>query len=144
MTAYWLLGALAAFVIEVLSPFFGFSLVGVAAVAAAAVAAFGRGLPSQFAAFGVCSFFLLGFLRSRIALKIAASAPGVPTRAEGLIGKRAKVVEAIDPQNGRGRVLVDGVDWSANCAAAVPEGADVLIEGHRGIRLLVSPVQTQR
>lgn len=141
MVPGWLVVALAAFIIELVTPFFGFSLVGVAAVVAAAVAGWGRGLAAQFVAFGVSALFLLGFLRSRIARKLAESAPGVPDRAEKLVGRRGRVVEAIEPGDGRGRVDVDGTDWSAISESAVPEGAEVVVKGNKGIRLVVSPAE---
>ncbi len=143
MTAFWLIAALAAFVIEVLTPFFGFSLVGVAAVIGGIVSVFGGHVGWQCAAFGASSLVLLGSLRSRIAQKLAESAPGVPTRAEGLVGKRGRVVEAVDADNGHGRVLVDGMDWLAVSSVALPEGSEVVIQGHRGIKLIVAPAKTQ-
>lgn len=139
MTHVWLVAGLAAMVVEILLPSFGFLLVGVAAVLASVAAASGYGLPVQLGVFGAAALFLLGFLRGRLLRKLA-EAPGVPSRAEALAGKRGRVVEAIEPGSGSGRVLVDGLDWAAVASQPVGLGAEVVVEGHRGIKLVVSPV----
>lgn len=136
----WLTGAFIAVVIEIATPSFGFVLVAAAAAAAAAMAAAGMGFPLQLVTFGAASLFLLLFLRPRILAKIGPS-PGVPDRADRLVGRRGRVSEAIDPVSGRGRVLVEGQDWAAAHACAIPEGAEIVVEGHAGIKLVVAPVQ---
>lgn len=92
----------------------------------------------QFLVFGVSALFLLIFLRPRILAKIGPS-PGVPARAEKLVGHRGRVIEAVDPVSGRGRVLVDGQDWAASHLHPIPEGAEIVVEGHAGIKLVVAP-----
>lgn len=140
MIGVWLVAALVAVIIEVATPSFGFVLVAVGACGAAAVAAAGLNLFIQLSTFGVSSLLLLVFLRPRILAKIGPS-PGVPDRAERLVGHRGRVTEAVDPSSGRGRVLVDGQDWAAKHAQAIPEGAEIVVEGHAGIKLVVSPVK---
>lgn len=60
----------------------------------------------------------------------------VTTGAEGLIGERAEVIEALVP---RGRVRVRGEIWNARSPAAVDAGARVRIAAVEGLTLLVEP-----
>jgi membrane-bound serine protease (ClpP class) len=62
----------------------------------------------------------------------------VTTGAEGLIGERAQVIEAVDP-SGRLRVRVHGEIWNARGAAAVETGDPVRIAAVDGLTLVVEP-----
>jgi membrane-bound serine protease (ClpP class) len=62
----------------------------------------------------------------------------VTTGVEGLIGERAQVIEAVDP-NGRVRVRVHGEIWSARGAASVETGDPVRIAAVDGLTLIVEP-----
>jgi membrane-bound serine protease (ClpP class) len=62
----------------------------------------------------------------------------VTTGAEGLVGQRAQVIEAIDP-GGRMRVRVHGEIWNARGAAAVETGDPVRIAAVDGLTLIVEP-----
>ncbi len=141
MVWVWLGIALLFIIIEILPGPFGFTLVSVSALIAAALDAVGQPVWAQTVVFGASSLILLTFLRSRIVHKIAA-APGVPSRTEKLVGRRGRVVEALDAAGGHGRVLVEGTDWAADSADKRPisAGAEVEIVGSRGIRLIVRPV----
>ena len=132
----WLVIALFCVIIEVVTPMFGFLLVGFAAGLAAALAGAGMSAAVQIVVFGLATIFSLTFLRSRIAAKLA-EAPGVPSRTERLIGKTGRVTEAIDPVSGQGRINVDGHDWAAEAAEPIPVGKDVCVEGADGIRLKI-------
>lgn len=143
MTWIWLAAAFISVLIEVATPSFGFVLVAAAAAAAAAVSAVGLNPFVQFMTFGVSSLFLLLFLRPRILAKIGPS-PGVPDRAERMVGRRGRVTEAVDPVSGRGRVLVDGQDWAASHVNPIAEGAEIVVEGHAGIKLVVAPVPSTK
>lgn len=133
----WLLFGVVCCAVEMLVPAFGFCLVGAAALVASAIAGSGYGFWAQIGAFGVGSALSLTVLRTRILKKIAADAPGVPSRTEKLLGHSARVTEAIDPVTGAGRVLVDGHDWAAQAAEPISAGAEVKVEGADGIRLRV-------
>lgn len=132
----WLVFALICAITELATPIFGFILIGAAAVAAAAFAALGCGWPVQMAAFVIGATLALTILRARILAKLSQT-PGVPSRTDKLLGRAARVTEAIDPATGQGRVLVDGHDWAAQAAEAIPAGADVRVEGSDGIKLKV-------
>src|SRR5579883_1599249 len=125
MAWVWLGVALLFIIIELLPGPFGFILVSVSALLDAAVDALGQPIWLQVLIFGASCIVALTALRSRIVHKIA-EAPGVPSRTEKLLGHRGRVVEAVDPVGGRGRVLVDGTDWAVDSAAKtpIPEGVE--------------------
>jgi len=137
-TAVWLIVALAAGILEVAVPAFGFLFVSLAALVAALLAVFGAAATAQIVVFAVASLAFLVVLRPLFARRLAGR--GVPSRTEALAGKVAEVVEAIDPVRGSGRVLVEGHDWAARAAGPVAAGARVRIDGADGIVLLVSPL----
>lgn len=133
----WMVFGVLCCAVEMLVPAFGFCLVGAAALVASAVAGSGYGFWPQIAAFGIGSALALTVLRTRIIHKLAAEAPGVPSRTDRLLGRPARVTEDIDPVSGAGRVVVDGHDWAAQAAEPISAGAEVKVEGADGIRLRV-------
>lgn len=60
----------------------------------------------------------------------------VTTGAEGMVGKRAEVIEALDPD---GRVRVHGEIWTARSGAPVGAGEPVRIARVDGLTLVVEP-----
>lgn len=65
-----------------------------------------------------------------------------PTNADRAIGREAVVTEEIDNLNGRGRVNVAGVSWTARSDAGeiLSEGAIVTVLRIEGVKLFVTPV----
>lgn len=63
----------------------------------------------------------------------------VPTNADRVLHRRAKVVEAIDNENARGAVYADGKTWSARSesGALIPCGALVTVKRMEGVKLFV-------
>ena len=64
----------------------------------------------------------------------------IPTNSELEIGKTAVVIEDIDPDTGKGRVTLNGVDWSAvpENAASIPKGSIVTVTQVSGAKLTVA------
>ena len=60
----------------------------------------------------------------------------VKTGAEGLLGRRATVIEPCEP---RGRVRVAGEIWNAQCAEGAAVGETVKITGVEGLLLRIEP-----
>lgn len=133
--AMWAVLGLLAAVIEVLSPLFGFIFVAVAVIPPAVLAALQVPLAWQLAAFAVTLFLLLVFVRPRM----IAPAQGLPSSAQGLVGQRARVTEAIDPVTGSGRILVAGHDWAARSQRPIGLDRDVVVTKQDGIVLEVEP-----
>jgi len=61
----------------------------------------------------------------------------IRTGAEAMVGKRAEVVEACDPD---GRVRMDGELWNARCDTTAGRGQLVRIGEVDGLTLVVEPV----
>lgn len=53
-----------------------------------------------------------------------------PTNGELDIGKKAIVIEKIDPEAGTGRVRIEGVDWGAKTAdsSVIEKGETVVVK----------------
>ena len=118
MSAFvWLAVAFVAAVVEVSVPHFGFAFVSAGAIAGAAVAFLGYGVPAQFATFVVVLTVSIAGLRSRLVGRLGGR--GVPSRTDILIGRHGVVTHDIDPTVGGGRVNIAGEDWAARSAAAV-------------------------
>ena len=66
------------------------------------------------------------------------------TNAQSLIGKQAVITEPINNLQSRGRVIVDGMEWSARYSGdsgCAPEGTVVRIKDIQGVKLIVEDVQ---
>ena len=137
-TLAWALLAIAAAVVEILTPHFGVLFVSAGAVAGALVALSGGGLAWQILTFAVVVALTFMILRPRM-VGWLGSTPGVPSRTQSLVGKRGLVTEAIDPTLGTGRVNVAGQDWAARSTSAVAAGVGVRVVGADGIVLEVLP-----
>lgn len=136
---YWLVLAILAAIVEVLSPLFGFIFVTVAALAAGILGALGVPLMGQLLTFGVALFVCLALIRPRVVARLVP-ATGVPSRTDRLKGVRGLVVEAIDPVQGTGRVVVEGDDWAARSTIPLPVGTPVIVREADGIMLHVDRV----
>lgn len=68
------------------------------------------------------------------------------TNYEGVIGKEAKVIIAIDNMNATGQVVVDGQVWSAKSFEGVNivEGTKVRVQGIAGVKLIVSIIKEEQ
>lgn len=63
----------------------------------------------------------------------------VATNLDRVLGRRARVVEAIDDLAGTGAVYVEGKTWTARSggAAVIPVGSRVTVERMEGVKLFV-------
>ena len=132
----WLGIAFVAAIVEVSIPHFGSMFVSLGAVAAAAAAMLGYGVPAQFATFIIVMVASLAGLRSRLIGRLGG--PGVPSRTEPLVGRYGLVTTDIDPTIGSGRVTVGGEDWAARSPEAIAAGTKVKVVGADGIVLEVT------
>jgi len=93
--------------------------------------------------------FLLGsigalLLAPRLAERVTGEQP-IKTNVDALIGQTARVIEAIDPIEGKGMVKVGGEVWRAQADHPIPVGDLVTVEEVRGTRLIVySEAQIER
>jgi membrane protein implicated in regulation of membrane protease activity len=136
-TSAWILLAIVAAILEIVSPLFGFLFVTGAAFVAAGTAILGLSLTVQLVLFVIVLLLSLVLLRPR--LLVILGTQSVPSRTESLIGKIGLVTEAIDPILGSGRVTVGGEDWAARSLTPLPVGTRVHVTGADGIILEVTP-----
>jgi membrane protein implicated in regulation of membrane protease activity len=134
-TLAWAILAIAAALVEVLTPHFGVIFVSGGALAGALVAWVGGSLAWQVLTCVVVVAASLVLLRPRMVSKLGAR--GVPSRTETLIGKRGQVTEEINVTLGTGRLNVAGEDWAARSVDTIPAGTDVRVTGADGIVLQV-------
>jgi membrane protein implicated in regulation of membrane protease activity len=132
----WLGVAFVAAIIEVSVPHFGSMFVSLGAVAGAATALLGYGVPVQFATFIVVMVASLAGLRSRLVGRLGG--PGVPSRTEPLIGRHGIVTTDIDSTIGTGRITVGGEDWAARSHSPIAAGTKIKVIAADGIVLEVT------
>ena len=132
----WLAVALVAAVIEVTVPHFGCAFVSAGAVAAAAAAYLGFGVPVQIGTFVVVMTVSIVALRQNLLARLAG--PGVPSRTDPLVGRHGQVTHDIDPTLGTGRINVGGEDWAARSSEPLSAGTRVRVVAADGIVLEVT------
>ena len=132
----WLAVALVAAILEVSIPHFGCAFISAGAIAAAAAAFLGYGVPVQIGTFVLVMTVSLVALRSRLINRFGGQ--GVPARTDPLIGRHGQVTHDIDPTVGTGRVNVGGEDWAARSTEAISSGTKIRVVGADGIVLEVT------
>jgi membrane protein implicated in regulation of membrane protease activity len=132
----WLGVAFVAAIVEVSVPHFGSMFISLGAVAAAAIAMLGFGVPAQFGTFIVVMVVSLAVLRTRLVGRLGG--PGVPSRTAPLIGRQGMVTTDIDATLGTGRVTVGGEDWAARSKEHIAAGTRITVVGADGIVLEVT------
>ena len=135
--AIWVTVALVAAVIEISIPHFGVIFVSLGAVAAAAAAYMSLGLIPQLALFIVVVGVSFLVIRPRVVKGMGS--PGVPGRADALVGREGVVTQDIDSTVGAGRINVGGQDWAARSAAPLAAGSRIKVVAADGIVLEVKP-----
>lgn len=133
----WLVAALILAVVELATVQLTAVWLAIGAVAAMAASSLGAPVWVQIAAFAVVSVVLLiltrPFVRRFLHMK------EVRTNADRLIGKAARVTEAIDNLAARGAVVHSGVTWTARTAGdeKIEVGEEVEIVKIEGSKLIV-------
>lgn len=108
------------------------------ALAALIAVLLGAGIWVQLVAFVVVSAAALALTRPLV--KKITAGRSVPTNADRVLGREAKVTETIDNENSTGAVYVDGKTWTARSAdgAVIPAGEPVEITSMEGVKLIVN------
>ena len=104
------------------------------ALAALIAALLGANIWVQLVVFVVVSAAL-----TRPLVKKIAAGRAVPTNADRVLGREAKVTETIDNENSTGAVYVDGKTWTARSVDGdvIPVGEQVEVSSMEGVKLLV-------
>lgn len=137
---FWLM----AFIILVVMEFLTMGLTtiwfAIGALAAFFASLFGATLWVQIILFLVISLVVLVVYRP-LAVKYVNSRR-TRTNVDDLIGKEAKVTERIDNINQTGRVVLNGMDWSARTTIGGTIDVDTIVKviEVQGVKLIVEPV----
>jgi membrane protein implicated in regulation of membrane protease activity len=135
----WLVLAAVLGVAEIMTTTLAFGLIAAGAVVAGVVGVAGAGLPFQLIAFAVASGAGLGLVRP-IAMRHIKQPPLLRTGTSALVGRSAKVVEAVTDDGGK--VRIGGELWSARPydeSQAIPVGSTVDVFAIEGATALVHP-----
>lgn len=133
----WVGMALCFFLAEIFTAGFVLACFGLGAAVAAGLSFAGVGPVWQLASFVVVSAAAV-LLSRRFAERVSAQ-QAEQVGVDRVLGKRAVVIETIDPSSARGRVRVDREEWRAESAdgEAISEGATVEVLAVEGTRLRV-------
>ncbi len=136
---YWLALGILFVALEMLIPSFVLVWPGLAAIIVAALVALlpdisGEWLVSIFASLSIA----LIYIGRNVARRLRKSEPAstLNSRAEGMIGRQAKVVSF---ENGQGKITISGVQWPAvwQAGESATEGNIVVITAAKGVNLTV-------
>lgn len=141
----WLIGLIVFLIIEIIT--LGLTTIWFAGGALVAFIASLLGMPVivQIILFFVVSFVLLFFTRPLIQKHLNNSRE--KTNVNSMIGKEGKVIEAVDNFNGKGRIFVNGMEWSARAEQEdlmIPADSRVIIKEIQGVKAIVLPVEEER
>ena len=111
------------------------------ALAALIAVLLGAGIWVQLVAFVVVSAAALALTRPLV--KKITAGRSVPTNADRVLGRTARVTETIDNDSASGAVYVDGKTWTARSAdgSVLPAGSRVEIRRMEGVKLIVEAAQ---
>jgi membrane protein implicated in regulation of membrane protease activity len=140
----WALLALIFFVAEIFTAGFFLVCFGIGAVVAAGLAYFEVDIIWQMVAFIATSLITLALLRP-FAGRVAAHTPN-PGGIDRVIGKRAVVLEEINPLVATGRVRIEREEWRADSidGAIVPKDAVVEVVRVSGTRVIVKAIHATK
>jgi membrane protein implicated in regulation of membrane protease activity len=138
ITVYWLVGAALLLLLELLTVSLTTIWFAGGAVVAAIVSVFCNSIIIQTVAFIIVSVILLLITRP-IAMNYI-NAKVEKTNADALVGRRCKVAETIDPDAASGKIIINGIEWSArpvDGSSIIAKGEEVVIKEISGVRLMV-------
>lgn len=137
---WWVGAALVLGLIEVASLDLVFSMLAVAALAAAGGAAIGLGFPIQVVVFVVAALVLLVLLRPVLLRRLKLDGEAPRTNADGNVGHTAEVLETVTDRDGL--VKLRGETWTARTESprqALEVGAIVDVIRIDGATAVVAP-----
>ncbi len=134
----WLVIAVVLFIMESLTVQLVSIWLGIAALLTIIPAAMGATLVIQLSVFTISSVVLL-ILTKPFTKKLINQKKIYHTNADQFIGKTAVVIEEINNLNSAGRVVVDGLYWTARSenGDVISEGENVQINKIEGVKVIV-------
>ena len=139
----WLALALITLILEVFTSGFIIGCFSIGAAAAAVVAAFGVDTNVQLIVFAAVTVGVFAFIRPFAVKYLLRAKHRVATNNDALIGRLGRVVTAIDNENMRGEVKVDGDIFPARSHSGelIAAAHDVKVVALDSITLIVEPVE---
>lgn len=136
MPLLWLVAIVVLTIVEVATYQLVAVWFAVGGIAALIASIFYAGTPVQVAVFVAVS--LLSLIVTRPLVKKTLKVKRVQTNFDRILGATGIVISKITPEE-KGRILVDGLDWSASCpgGATVLEGEKVIIREVVGVTAIV-------
>ncbi len=133
---FWLVVALACFIIEIINAGFGIICFGFGALLSAVLAAFGLGLVWQLLGLAIGSFLAFLFIRPVILKWLDGNKEKAKTNLDNMEGRTAVVVEEVTETGGR--AAIDGTDWKARSESGTvyPKDAAATIIRREGNTLI--------
>ena len=137
----WAILAIALFVLEIFTPGFVLATIAVGCLASALASAAGLSLPLQVLAFSVGTLTAFLGIRPLVLRKLHSGDQAFRSNVDALLGKTARVLEAVDPGSDTGRVNVAGENWRAVSATGEPiaMGSAVTVVEVDGTKVVVVP-----
>lgn len=141
MWQFWLILAGIFLIIEITTTGFLVFWFSVGAVIATLASLVIDNIVAQSAIFVISSAILL-FVTRPFVSKITKKDEVVKTNVYSIEGKVAKVVEDIEPIEGKGQIKINGDLWSAKSYndTAISKDTEVLIEKIDGVKAIVKPL----
>ena len=141
MWMFWLIAAGIFFICEMATAGFLIFWLGVGSLLALVVSLFTSNLVIQTAAFVISSIILI-FATKPLVNKFSKK-DIVATNVYTLNGKKAIVIEEINPTDGKGQIKVGGEVWSAICDEnmVIPKDSEVEIVRIQGVKAYVTPLK---
>ena len=137
----WIVLGIVFFTLEIVTPGFLFACFGVGCLSAGVVSSLSAGIELQIVSFTFMTLVTFFGIRPFMLRYLSSSESNVPTNVDALIGKKALVVETIDPLRNKGRVVVGGENWKAISLndAIIETDTEVVVVKVDGIKLVVRP-----
>lgn len=111
---FWTITAVVLFTVEIFTPGFFIATFAIGALCTVPAAIITANLNVQLLVFAITTTLTYIYIRPLAQKYFFKKHPKVATNADALIGKKAKVIETIDPLNTKGRVkVIGGEDWKA-------------------------------
>lgn len=141
MWQFWLILAGMFLIIEIMTAGFLVFWFSVGAVIATLASLFIHNVVAQAAIFVLSSALLL-FVTKPFVAKITQKDDIVKTNVYSIEGKIAKVVNDIEPIEGKGQIKINGELWSAKSYndTSISKDTEVIIEKIDGVKAIVKPL----
>ncbi|MFA8435746.1 MAG: NfeD family protein [Marinifilaceae bacterium] len=141
----WFIGSIVFFILEIFLPSFVAVCLGAGALIAGIAAFVGMEIETQLLVFSivtVVSVFLIRPLMLKFARKRSDT---ISTNAEGMIGRKGIVCEAIGPKPHSGRVSIDGDNWKAisETGELIQMNTEVMVTQIDSIIITVKPISNK-